>query len=155
MHQRPSTLALAFALAPYSFGRTQSLPRRRFRNDAPTAGTGSATKQAENLVTLLPNLEGELQFATKCAIATMSLLLVCYRRLLAPALLLFGTMPSCCRFLPSCSEYAQEAVRQHGWKGFFLALRRLSRCRPLLFTTPREQGIRFDPVSPAQDEEAR
>ncbi len=84
---------------------------------------------------------------SKSAALTMSLLLVCYRTL-APALLLFGATPSCCRFLPSCSEYAQEAVRRHGWKGFFLAAGRLLRCRPLLFTKPREQGIRLDPVSP-------
>jgi uncharacterized protein len=37
-----------------------------------------------------------------------------------------------CRFYPSCSEYAHEAVRVHGaWRGTGLALRRLSRCRPL------------------------
>ena len=81
----------------------------------------------------------------------MNLLLVCYRSLLAPSLLLFATMPSCCRFLPSCSEYAQEAVRRHGWKGFFLAVKRLLRCRPLLFKTPDEQGIRLDPVSPCMN----
>jgi putative membrane protein insertion efficiency factor len=38
----------------------------------------------------------------------------------------------CCRFVPSCSEYAAEAVRRFGvMRGSLLALRRLSRCHPL------------------------
>jgi hypothetical protein len=37
-----------------------------------------------------------------------------------------------CRFYPSCSHYAYEAVEVHGaWRGTGLALRRLGRCRPL------------------------
>ena len=37
-----------------------------------------------------------------------------------------------CRFLPSCSSYAQEAVTLHGaLKGSWLAVRRISRCHPL------------------------
>jgi putative membrane protein insertion efficiency factor len=37
-----------------------------------------------------------------------------------------------CRFLPSCSAYAIEAITMHGaWRGSILALRRLSRCHPL------------------------
>jgi putative membrane protein insertion efficiency factor len=37
-----------------------------------------------------------------------------------------------CRFYPSCSNYALEAVEAHGaLRGVALALRRLSRCRPL------------------------
>jgi putative membrane protein insertion efficiency factor len=36
-----------------------------------------------------------------------------------------------CRFYPSCSQYALEAVRAHGaLHGCWLALRRLSRCHP-------------------------
>ena len=39
---------------------------------------------------------------------------------------------SACRFYPSCSSYAQEAIEVHvAWRGCGLALRRLSRCRPL------------------------
>jgi putative membrane protein insertion efficiency factor len=48
--------------------------------------------------------------------------------------------PSPCRFFPSCSSYAVEAITLHGlWRGGMLALRRLSRCRPL-------GGRGFDPV---------
>ena len=37
-----------------------------------------------------------------------------------------------CRFLPSCSDYAREAVEQHGAvRGTWLALKRLAKCHPL------------------------
>ncbi|MGH9092800.1 MAG: membrane protein insertion efficiency factor YidD, partial [Acidimicrobiales bacterium] len=40
--------------------------------------------------------------------------------------------PSPCRFYPSCSAYAAEAVAEHGaWHGGLLAARRVARCRPL------------------------
>lgn len=36
-----------------------------------------------------------------------------------------------CRFYPTCSAYAMEAVERHGvWRGLGLAVRRLSRCHP-------------------------
>jgi putative membrane protein insertion efficiency factor len=45
-----------------------------------------------------------------------------------------------CRFVPSCSAYAVEAVRHHGvLRGSVLSLKRLARCRPLA-----KHG--FDPV---------
>ena len=41
-------------------------------------------------------------------------------------------MPGHCRFVPSCSAYAYEAVVRHGvFKGSLLTLRRLARCHPL------------------------
>jgi len=44
---------------------------------------------------------------------------------------LFAGRPSPCRFDPSCSAYALEALEQHGAvRGSWLILRRLSRCHP-------------------------
>ena len=53
-----------------------------------------------------------------------------------------------CKFYPSCSNYAQEAIARHGARrGAWLALKRLGRCRP--FT---KGG--FDPVPEAEDWDA-
>jgi uncharacterized protein len=39
--------------------------------------------------------------------------------------------PSSCRYLPTCSVYAIEAVERYGaWRGSWLATRRLGRCHP-------------------------
>jgi putative membrane protein insertion efficiency factor len=38
---------------------------------------------------------------------------------------------NCCRFYPSCSAYAVEAIQTQGcWRGCYLALRRILRCHP-------------------------
>jgi uncharacterized protein len=43
----------------------------------------------------------------------------------------FSWRPSPCRYTPSCSTYALEAVEAHGfWRGSWLATRRLGRCHP-------------------------
>jgi putative membrane protein insertion efficiency factor len=55
-----------------------------------------------------------------------------YRRAFSPLLpVVFG--PACgCRFHPTCSVYAAQAVREHGaFAGAWLALRRLLKCHPL------------------------
>jgi putative membrane protein insertion efficiency factor len=49
-----------------------------------------------------------------------------------------------CRFTPSCSDYAIEALNRHGaWKGLRLAVARVARCHPF-----GSSGI--DPVPPAE-----
>jgi hypothetical protein len=43
----------------------------------------------------------------------------------------FAGRPSPCRFYPTCSSYAHEALARHGTgRGLLLTLRRLTRCRP-------------------------
>ena len=60
-----------------------------------------------------------------------------YRRYISPM------RPPCCRFIPTCSQYALEAVEKYGaWKGCWLALRRLLRCHPF----HRQKSIVYDPV---------
>ncbi len=40
-------------------------------------------------------------------------------------------LPPACRFTPTCSEYAAEAIEKYGFlKGFWLGVKRLSRCHP-------------------------
>lgn len=62
-----------------------------------------------------------------------------YRYTLSPLLHLLA--PGCgCRFEPSCSAYALQAIRSHGpWQGSWLAAKRLCRCHPW-------GGCGFDPV---------
>ncbi len=57
-----------------------------------------------------------------------------YRVIISPVL------PRSCRYYPSCSAYAIDAIKKHGpIKGSYLAVRRILRCHPL-----HEGG--FDPV---------
>jgi len=57
-----------------------------------------------------------------------------YRRVVSPV------VPRACRFVPTCSDYAMQALRKHGAvKGGLVALRRLLRCHPF-------GGSGLDPV---------
>lgn len=58
-----------------------------------------------------------------------------YRRGISPY------TPGCCRFTPTCSQYAYEAINKYGaLKGGWLAFKRLLRCNPLNKDNP------YDPV---------
>jgi putative membrane protein insertion efficiency factor len=49
-----------------------------------------------------------------------------YQRVLSPLL------PNRCRFYPTCSHYAVEAIEKHGaLRGLWLAIKRISKCHPL------------------------
>ncbi len=68
--------------------------------------------------------------------APLILLIRLYQALLSPL------CNGCCRFEPSCSNYAIEALRRHGLvRGLWLSLRRLLRCHPFGPVGP-------DPVPP-------
>lgn len=73
-------------------------------------------------------------------------LLRMYRWVLSPAkMLVFGPLGRC-RYTPSCSAYALEAVCRHGaGHGSWLAIRRVCRCHPW-------GGCGEDPVPPAGSE---
>ena len=59
-----------------------------------------------------------------------------YRTFVSPLL------PPSCRYQPTCSEYAMQAIEQHGaLRGSWLAVKRVGRCHPF-----RKGG--FDPVPP-------
>jgi putative membrane protein insertion efficiency factor len=52
-------------------------------------------------------------------------LITLYQKLLSPWL------PPSCRYTPSCSQYAKEALLKHGlFRGLLLAVKRLARCHP-------------------------
>ncbi len=59
-----------------------------------------------------------------------------YRKAISPR------RPPCCRFVPTCSQYALEAIEKYGaLKGSWLALKRLARCHPFHFKE-------YDPYDP-------
>ncbi|HEX7859763.1 MAG TPA: membrane protein insertion efficiency factor YidD [Verrucomicrobiae bacterium] len=54
-----------------------------------------------------------------------------YQLVLSPLKAMFFVTGSCCRYLPTCSCYAIEALRVHGlFRGSWLTARRLLRCHP-------------------------
>lgn len=66
----------------------------------------------------------------------MILLIRFYQKFISPC------FPARCRYEPTCSQYALEAIRKYGpWKGGWLAFKRLCRCNP--FNTKDDH---FDPV---------
>ena len=64
----------------------------------------------------------------------MLTLIAFYRTCISPLL------PPACRYTPTCSQYAQEAIKKYGpFKGGWLALKRILRCNPW-------GGSGYDPV---------
>ena len=62
-----------------------------------------------------------------------------YRKNISPA------RPPCCRFIPTCSTYALEAIEVHGAvKGGLVSVWRILRCHPF----HKEKGFIYDPVPP-------
>ncbi len=70
----------------------------------------------------------------KIIVSILLLPIYFYRKVISPL-----TPPSC-RFVPTCSQYAIEALQKHGpVKGMWLTLKRISRCHPW-------GGSGYDPV---------
>lgn len=66
-----------------------------------------------------------------------------YRLVISPLL------PPSCRYQPTCSEYAIEAITRYGpFKGLWLTLKRLGRCHPW-------GGHGYDPVPPKESDTAK
>lgn len=75
-----------------------------------------------------------LSFLSHCLACVLVVPVVFYQKIISPL-----TPPSC-RFTPTCSEYARQALLKHGpVKGLYLAVRRLLRCYPW-------GGSGYDPV---------
>ena len=82
---------------------------------------------------------------TELLVAVLSAPIRAYRALISPM------MPHVCRFTPSCSTYALEALRLHGpARGAWLALLRLSRCHPISWLGG-SSGLDPVPLSKIQD----
>ena len=76
---------------------------------------------------------------SRAAVAVLSFPIHLYRKFISPI------KPRCCRFTPSCSQYALEAIEKYGaLKGGWLALKRILRCHPF-----HKGG--YDPVPPKKE----
>jgi len=77
-------------------------------------------------------------------IAILKFLLRVYKWTLSPLLAFIAGPGGGCRFEPTCSEYAVQAIEAHGiGRGSWLALKRVLRCHPW-------GGFGYDPVPPRQ-----
>lgn len=80
-------------------------------------------------------------------IRLMEVLIICYQYTLSPVLHMLAP-GSGCRYYPTCSQYAREAIASHGpLRGGWLALRRLMRCHPW-------GAHGYDPVPQCQDSQS-
>ena len=85
-------------------------------------------------------MSDEVNPLRRAAVVVLTAPVLFYRRFVSPM------FPPVCRFEPTCSEYALDALRIHGAvKGTILTAKRLSRCHPITWLGG-SQG--FDPVPP-------
>lgn len=74
------------------------------------------------------------EYISRAAVWLLCLPIIFYRNVISPF------TPAACRFTPTCSQYALQALRKHGpIKGLALALWRILRCNPW-------GGSGYDPV---------
>jgi putative membrane protein insertion efficiency factor len=83
-----------------------------------------------------------IRLCRKAVIVALLALVRLYQIAVSPVLHLIAGPGYGCRFQPTCSQYAMEAVKVHGiFKGLWLATRRVLRCHPF-------GGQGYDPVPP-------
>ena len=79
-------------------------------------------------------MSGVLNIIKKVAVFLLLMPIVFYQRFISPF------TPPACRFTPTCSEYARQALIKHGpIRGTWLAIKRICRCHPW-------GGQGYDPV---------
>jgi len=72
--------------------------------------------------------------------STLLFFIKLYKAILSPDKGIFRRRMPTCVFYPTCSDYAEDAIRKHGAiKGLWLAVKRISRCHPW-------QKTHFDPI---------
>lgn len=87
-----------------------------------------------NLATLRQAMQQALRFLRQSFVKVLLLPILFYQRCISPL------TPPACRFTPTCSEYARQAIIKHGpLRGTYLAIRRILRCHPW-------GGQGYDPV---------
>lgn len=90
------------------------------RSSSPFDGRGFWADRARR-----GRLRGLAEVAARWPALCVVFLIRMYQRVVSPFL------PRSCRFEPSCSEYAAQALTIHGlWRGLFLGMRRILRCHP-------------------------
>ena len=105
MGHRDSPAALGGAGALRASGGGTGAPAAQYRSERPAAG--------------------ELNPAVSITARALLMAVRVYQMFFS------ALMPSACKFYPTCSHYAADAVRLHGARrGSWLALRRLARCHP-------------------------
>jgi putative membrane protein insertion efficiency factor len=109
--------------------RSESCGRRRFRGPLPLVAVGVARTVSDVGRDLITRSEltkqGSVDPAATWAVRVLRLVLAGYGVAVSPFL------GPCCRFAPSCSAYASEAVGRFGIvRGGWMAVKRLLRCHP-------------------------
>ena len=124
------------------FQNTETSPAAVPPCSDPPAETENVQKAAGDCGTCTTACQAGCDFQGKCGFfaGAVILLIRVYQKLVAPLL------PECCRFEPTCSHYAVQALQIHGlWKGTLLTIWRLMRCQPFC-----KGG--YDPVPPRRKE---
>ena len=102
---------------------------------------GEGTPECSSAVAEEKTQQGSGVRITFSAAGILLIPILFYKKCISPL------FPPCCRFTPTCSTYAVEAIMTHGaWRGLWLTVKRIVRCNPW-------GGHGYDPVPPKQPKE--